>query len=192
MRDRSLPPGPIVLFDSATYNVEEFSSEPLIVSMSEGIIARALPGTGPISMNDVNFQLERASPYNQQVALNDTDVRNLFKKPSGAISFLDGRNKYAVDVLIVGGGGGGGSTQNTFKFGAGGGGGGAIILVSNIIVSVGEQTSVTVGAGGNVQQGNEGLNGGNSVAFGYTALGGGGGGGDNDHRLWSAWRRWRR
>lgn len=171
---------PIVLFDSSTFVNTNYSAEPLIVSMSEGIIGRALPGVGAISMSDVNKELEKASPYNQQVSLGDANVRTLFKKATGAISMLDGQNKFTIDLLVVGGGGGGGSTQNTYKYGAGGGGGGGVVMVTDIVLTVGDQISITVGAGGSVQIGNEGLNGGNSSAFGYIALGGGGGGGDND------------
>lgn len=115
---------PIVLFDSSKFVATEYSPEPLVVSMSEGIIGRALPGTGAISMNDVNFELERASPYNQQVSFNDAEVRSLFRKPTGAISMLDGRNKYTIDLLVVGGGGGSGigGTARTNPGGAGGSG----------------------------------------------------------------------
>lgn len=68
-----------------------------------------------------------------------------------------------VDVLVVGGGGGG-------AVNAGGGGGGGLIYKSGHAVSA-TSYSITVGAGGT----NAGGDGGNSVALGLTAVGGGGG-----------------
>ena len=76
-----------------------------------------------------------------------------------------------IDVLIVaGGGGGGGST-------AGGGGAGGLIYQAAVGVLVGSYT-ITIGAGGagsrraDAGSANN-TNGGNTAAFGYTALGGG-------------------
>ena len=86
-----------------------------------------------------------------------------------------------VEYLIVGGGGGGGGSPH----GAGGGAGG--LLYGRTIASHGAN-SIVIGAGGSGKIGkktapwppagtNYGANGGNSTAFGKTALGGGGGGG---------------
>jgi len=83
-------------------------------------------------------------------------------------------NLTAVEYLIVAGGGSGGS------YVGGGGGGGGVLQGS---VDIGQQSyTITVGAGGasagstSVKQSIQGNNGGNSSAFGFTALGGGGGG----------------
>lgn len=53
----------------------------------------ALPSTGAISLNNVNQELGKASPYNQVVSLNDANVRALFGIASGAIRMSDGYGK---------------------------------------------------------------------------------------------------
>jgi len=80
-----------------------------------------------------------------------------------------------VEYLIVAGGGGGGSTDgNTSRSGGGGGAGG---LLQGTGLSISGTQTITVGAGGTggVQNGARGGKGGNSTAFGLTAIGGGGG-----------------
>lgn len=47
-------------------------------------------------MANVNQEIGRAAPYNQQIALNDTVVRTLFGKASGVISMSDGYGKTYV------------------------------------------------------------------------------------------------
>jgi hypothetical protein len=76
-----------------------------------------------------------------------------------------------VEYLIVAGGGGG--SGNVYDDGAGGGAGG---LITGVITVTPQAYTVAVGAGGPFQEGAGGL-GGNTVAFGLTALGGGGGAG---------------
>lgn len=111
----------------------------------------ALPSTGAISMNNVNQELGRASPYNQTVALNDSVVRTLFAKTTAgsAIAMSDGYGKtYAtytnavtftyigygtswtvpsgvtsIKVRMWGGGGGTGMAPNGYTVTSGGGGG---------------------------------------------------------------------
>jgi hypothetical protein len=97
-----------------------------------------------------------------------------------------------LEVILIGGGGGGGSSGgpltsvNDFS---GGGGGGGFFLANVNNVSPGTY-AVVIGAGGNRGSAynyggtppavtGRGVNGGNTTAFGYTALGGGGGGGLN-------------
>lgn len=53
-----------------------------------------LPATGPISLSDVNVELGKAA--NAAITLNDTDVRTLAGKASGAISLSDLRGKSAA------------------------------------------------------------------------------------------------
>lgn len=53
-----------------------------------------LPVTGPISMRDVNIELEKSAT--QQISLGDAIVRELAEKMSGAISLGDLRGKSAV------------------------------------------------------------------------------------------------
>lgn len=83
----------------------------------------------------------------------------------------------SVSYLIVAGGGSGGPSQ--YGLGGGGGGGAGGVLSGTTSVSIGALYTFTVGAGGaaapanNIYPGNDG---GNSTAFGLTAIGGGGGG----------------
>ena len=99
---------------------------------------------------------------------------------------------YTIDFLIVAGGGG--SVQAAGNFGGGGGAGGLICsgqtyqggggsaqtsLSFATTGLVGVTYSFTVGAGGEggLSGGYTGAQGGNSIAFGHTAIGGGGGAG---------------
>lgn len=58
-------------------------------------------------MANVNQEIGRAAPYNQQIALNDTVVRTLFGKASGVISMSDGYGKtyvpYGTSVAFTAG-----------------------------------------------------------------------------------------
>ena len=79
-----------------------------------------------------------------------------------------------VKALIVAGGGGGGCDMG------GGGGAGGLIYNPNVTVDAGKTYSITIGAGGAGARARNlaserGNNGGNTTAFGYTAIGGGGG-----------------
>jgi hypothetical protein len=88
-------------------------------------------------------------------------------------------------LIVAGGGGGGGSSADGWNAG-GGGAGGLITNIGDPNFSVTKQNySIVVGAGGvrgnasNTNNGSvttQGSNGGNSSAFGLTAVGGGGGG----------------
>ena len=85
---------------------------------------------------------------------------------------VDAGSESTVQYLIVGGGGAGGNGM--------GGGGGAGGVVENLVVgtplTVTPNTyTITVGAGGVGTTANTRVNGGNSSAFGLTAIGGGGG-----------------
>jgi len=94
-----------------------------------------------------------------------------------------------IDYLIVGGGGGGGGgynssfpvTNGSRTDGAGGGGGGGGVLFGSMFLPAGNYR-ITVGSGGTSGYDNlasppfrQSSNGGDSVAFGLTALGGGAG-----------------
>ena len=79
-----------------------------------------------------------------------------------------------VEALIVAGGGSGGEGHG------GGGGAGGLVYISALNVTPGTTYTITVGAGGarkNSGSNSNGNAGSNSVAFGYTATGGGFGGG---------------
>ena len=86
-----------------------------------------------------------------------------------------------VSYLIVAGGGSGGPSQ--FSLGGGGGGGAGGLLSGTATITSGNVYTFTVGAGGAAATASgtgPGNNGGNSTAFGLTALGGGGGGNGNN------------
>ena len=80
-----------------------------------------------------------------------------------------------VEYLIVAGGGGGGSSTNNNNDGCGGGGGGGVVKGFTTITP--NTYTITVGGGGAGVNASltPGQDGGNSSAFGITALGGGGG-----------------
>jgi hypothetical protein len=64
----------------------------------------ALPASGEISMAQVNTELERASNY-ANANLNESAIRTLFAKPSGAISMDDGHGKsntYSGSLTVAG------------------------------------------------------------------------------------------
>ena len=80
-----------------------------------------------------------------------------------------------IEYLIIAGGGAGSKAHSTNTCG-GGGGGGTVLGTTNVTA---QSYSITVGAGGtcSTAAGNHtGTNGGNSTAFGLTAIGGGRGG----------------
>ena len=58
-----------------------------------------LPASGPISMADVNTELQLSSTAT--ISLNDTNVRTLFGVPSGAISMSDGYGKEYMKSLTI-------------------------------------------------------------------------------------------
>jgi hypothetical protein len=116
-------------------------------------------------------------------------VYHSFSAGTSTLSVPSGFSANDVDVLIVAGGGGGGCGNGVGSGGegSGGGGGGAGGLVywggsesafSDQSVNLAQSTNYTivVGTGGTGAQneGSLGTNGGNSTAFGFTALGGGG------------------
>lgn len=88
---------------------------------------------------------------------------------SGTLTFtnLNGAED-GIDVFIVGGGGGGGARKSTTT-GGGGGGGGFTTTQKAIKVTTGTPYEIIVGAGGAVAS-----NGGETSAFGVSALGGNG------------------
>lgn len=87
-----------------------------------------------------------------------------------------------IDAALVGGGGAGGYYTATYQ-GSGGGGGGEVIILRNLSLSNIGYT-ITIGDGGedltyysptSIASGTIGPDGGDTIAFGYTASGGGGG-----------------
>jgi hypothetical protein len=90
---------------------------------------------------------------------------------------------YTAELLVVAGGGGGGAGQSASYGGGGGGGGGGVIYVSSVSITKNTSYSIVVGTGGNGGSINNSINttatlatqGGDSSAFGNTAIGGGAG-----------------
>ena len=79
---------------------------------------------------------------------------------------------YLIEYLIVGGGGGGGPYSGTQRYaGGGGGGGGRKVEGAGFQLIPGTLYNIIIGNGGAVA-----TNGGDSSAFGITAIGGGGAG----------------
>ena len=74
-----------------------------------------------------------------------------------------------VEVLLVGGGGGGGSCDPSRALHGGGGGGAGGVIITNLTLAAGTH-AITIGSGGEVD-----ANGGDTVAFGFKAFGGGAG-----------------
>lgn len=60
----------------------------------------ALPASGEITFGDLNNQLRRGS-LTAQISLNDSQVRGLAVKPSGAISMSNLHNKWAGSRVTV-------------------------------------------------------------------------------------------
>jgi len=126
-----------------------------------------MQSSGTISLNDVNLELRNSSL--SAININDTSVRGLANKSTGAISFSNfyGRNfdlrgqqaftstglhtwtcpskVNTVHAVCVGGGGGGAGSGD----GGNGGGGGGLGWKNNISVVAGQTYNVYVGIGGN-------------------------------------------
>lgn len=87
-------------------------------------------------------------------------------KSSGTLNFTNlGSGKNGIDVFLVGGGGGGDH----------GGGGGGFTTTATRSIESNTDYKITIGAGGSgssVTEHNQGTSGGNSEAFGYSAMGG--------------------
>jgi hypothetical protein len=93
-------------------------------------------------------------------------------KANETIRVVGGGN---IRIVLAGGGGAGGGGTNHPHGAAGGGGGAGEFIDTNILVNPGEY-NIIIGAGGVGVFASPGNNGGNTSAFGITAIGGGGGG----------------
>ncbi len=82
------------------------------------------------------------------------------------------------DILLVGGGGQGGHPQSVSNYGGGGGAGGLVWYTG--FRATGDYTFVVGDGGSGTAQASRGEDGGDTTAFGLTALGGGGGGTQNE------------
>ena len=134
-----------------------------------------MPASGAMSMSAINVELGLSSTA--QISMNDTAVRTLFGKSSGAISHSDGYGKaytvagnsgvltggssytlpstsgLTINVLVIGGGGGGGGGSGRSSFagyftGGGGGGSGGNAYATGIPVTPGQSVSISIGGAG--------------------------------------------
>jgi len=121
------------------------------------------------------YLIANICPFGYQPTSDDTLCEKITTfTQSGSITFS---SDVTCDILIVAGGGGGGSSGN--KGAGGGGGAGGLLYLQNQTISA-DSYDITVGAGGAGKEqsaSGSGENGENSLAFGFTAIGGGGGGG---------------
>lgn len=125
-----------------------------------------MPASGQVSLNEANVELRNSATA--VISMNDTNVRGLGDKASGAISFSDFYNRFytyygqelftstgintwtcpanvtSISAVCVGGGGGGAGGGS----GGPGGGGGGLGYKNNITVTPGETYYVLVGRGG--------------------------------------------
>jgi len=145
----------------------------------------ALPSTGNISLGSIQTEFGGSNPIslseyymNGGIVPNGTRGNSGLLPSSGQISLSSfyGSSQVPtsmpVSVLIVGGGGGGHSRYSGDNNAMNGGGGAGGVAAGNISIPRGTY-SFTIGSGGYQS------NGGNTVAFGYTAYGGGMGGGSD-------------
>lgn len=140
----------------------------------------ALQTSGQITLNDIH--MEAGGSSGTQCSLNDSDIRGLISKASGAqMAFSEwygASNTIAYTVLMVGGGGGCGRSANGR---AKGGGGAGEVLYGTLNLTPGTTYTITIGAGGTVNAASAARsnNGGYTRLSGggldYRALGGGGG-----------------
>jgi len=143
-----------------------------------------LPASGPISLSQVNTELQLSSTAT--ISLNDANVRTLFNRSFGTISMSDGYGKaytvagnsgiltsgtsftlpstsgLTIGVIAIGGGagGGGGSGRTSYSgyfTGGGGGGAGGNSYRTLISVTPGQTISFSVGSGGSAGSARDGV-----------------------------------
>ena len=104
-----------------------------------------------------------------------TDASNNANKWTNVGDGSGGKPFAGFDLMMIGGGGGGGGELQ------GGGGAGGLLYFTGFTGSIayGTQYTITIGAGGAANAGNDGSNGGDTTAFSETAGGGEGGGVDS-------------
>jgi autotransporter-associated beta strand protein len=141
-------------------------------STGTATVTASLDNTALTNTEDITIVLQLLSG-NQVIdgTSGNTQVTGVFTT-DGNLTLSQG---FFVDYLIVGGGGGGGSSVSYSTYRSGGGGAGGLIQDNDQLSATNH--SITIGAGGGVQNHGYGSNGGNSIFNGKTANGGGGGAG---------------
>lgn len=188
-----------VVFDCAFGDWSyETSHEPLVESLPTNPLSltgtrsqinallpyiRFYPDVGVSSNGTFNITLikDGVTTVNQNIALNGTPAEYanarsflITSSQTWTPNFEDAR--YGIwDVVLVGGGGSSGYSSASFGTRSiGGGGGGEVLQYQNVPITY-QSYSLTVGAGGSIVTSpapGSGSDGGSTVAFGYTALGG--------------------
>lgn len=177
---------------SVTYSVASGSFLPtgLTLNSQTGVISGTLPNapadttyTFTINASDGlnivprSFSISSAHPSYSGGTLITSDGTYFYRLFTDSTTFNVSNAQGTVEALILGGGGGGGAS-----FG-GGGGAGALLHVPSVTLQPGSYT-ITVGDGApqnTAADSVQGLDGSNSSAFGFVALGGGGGGSYNNN-----------
>lgn len=121
----------------------------------------------------VGTTAQRPSPVNGMIRYNTDNTASGQMEAYVNGAWVAISTTYTIEMVLVAGGGAGGGGSN----GGGGGGGGGVIINSGILVTPGTGYSIVIGGGGGavIGSGAYGNAGGNSTAFGFTAIGGGGG-----------------
>ena len=91
---------------------------------------------------------------------------------SGSLNILTANPTSGIDILVVGGGGAGGNAGSS-AYETGGGGAGGLVYKTGLAVNSGETYTITIGAGGPLGSGLNGVN--SSFGTALVALGGGAG-----------------
>ncbi|WP_414837764.1 glycine-rich domain-containing protein [Candidatus Nanosalina sp. VS9-1] len=131
-------------------------------------------GVEPDSIGFISDAQNPSASFDNLNVTGTEDVEKIhYSTTGGSTQWTPPSGVNSVDILLVGGGGGGGADNG------GGGGAGGIVYREGVSVDPSQDYSIDIGAGGagGTQSGTEtaGENGGDTSAFGFTALGGGGG-----------------
>mgnify|MGYP000014686600 CR=1 FL=1 len=174
-----------------TYNFSQEEINDIVKEQSYW--TKSAPEDEYVSYSNVQISIDNISikitqPFNEPhivdsgIIKDNTSFVNLgnneyiysFKNTSNDVNSISFPQDTVVDVLIVAGGGAGGSGEDGV---GGGGGGGSVYVASNMVVPANTEFPIIVGKGGKAAFRE---NGGNSSAFGITAIGGGAGGNSDD------------
>jgi hypothetical protein len=182
----------------ATVTGQSVSSGSATVAVPSAVYGQTVGDTITISIQNTDGTPSSNSQTKTVVGLPTGGTRTIsgstvyhsFSSGTNTLAVPSGFSSNDVDVLIVAAGGGGGcgnGANSSGGEGSGGGGGGAGGLVywggsesafgnQSVNLAQGTNYSIVVGTGGTGAQAESAVasNGGNSTAFGFTALGGGG------------------
>lgn len=161
-----------VTVTNATTTLAQFESAALIRTASNAWTLVPFSGAG-----SANFSNAATGTYT------DSGINYKYVTFTGSGTLTVTKAGLADVLLVAGAGGGGGSEGIPGGDGGSGGGAGGFVFRQSIYLLAGSNT-ITIGGGGAGTTGNSalqsfGANGGDTLAFGLTAVGGGGGGNGN-------------